>query len=656
MFGSIDFNRRLENPESVAEIAGRFLQMDDAGSLSCACDSHYLFGMKRSLRGGAHQQTHIAQNVELEGVCLINGEIHNFPALAEAACQAGFQCDRDLDLVLRLYRHLGRNFARELNGLFSIAILDQRDSTFMLVNDRFGMARQVYWTISGGRFSFATHLKTLLALPGVTAELDTEGLNLFLKYSYITSPWSIFKGINKLPPGSMLLFSDGKVDVAPFWEFSPPDGSPLELADAVGRYRDLLRGAVARRLDRGGGTGILLSGGLDSSANVALAAEYSDKTINTFAIGFEDPRFDERPYARVVAEHFGTHHHEYTITGNEIEDLPRLIWSMEEPYFEFGLFLTYMGLASARGKVDTVIGGEGADQMFGTGGFAGGRPAAAYYLLRKTGLRGLARAAGSLMSGPYFYEHDNLAFKLKLFWNRATDLNDWYFYGYDENELGRIYRDSQAARVPKIFPERNLDTSSFPALYCETQIEQDIRHYVNENVMVKSGRMADMLDMELRESFLDTELADFLVSLDFRYKRSGNLMDHLRGRCKSKLLHRQAMEGILPEAIMNKPKQGGFVPVMLFLKNPELRKSIYRYLLNSRVINEYFRTDQLRFIFDNYEAMQGRPAYWPNFYNSKANRILFLLTFAIWHNFYLENNPLDVTPLSLSEHLKAGSC
>lgn len=113
------------------------------------------------------------------------------------------------------------------------------------------------------------------------------------------------------------------------------------------------------------------------------------------------------------------------------------------------------------------------------------------------------------------------------------------------------------------------------------------------------------------------------------------------------------MEDLLPPEIMTKPKQGGFVPVMIFLKNPELRKRIYRHLLNSAVMKEYFRIDYLETLFENYEKMQGKKIYWHNFYNSKANRILFLLTFDIWYNFYMKNNSLEIIPPTLTEYLNA---
>ena len=246
-----------------------------------------------------------------------------------------------------------------------------------------------------------------------------------------------------------------------------------------------------------------------------------------------------------------------------------------------------------------------------------------------------------------------------MLWDRAIDLNNWYFYGYDQNELLCLYKDKSLAWIPSIFPgpstfnlSPNTDHLSFADFYLQTQINQDLKHYVNENVMVKSGRMADMLGLTLRESYLDTEVTDFLTSLNFPMKRSGGLFDHLRGKIKTKYLHRKTMEGLLPPEIINKPKQGGFVPVMIFLKNPQMRKHMYRHLLHSEIMKEYFRMDYLKKLFESYEHMQGRKIYWHNFYNAKANRILFLLTFDIWHQFYINNNPLEVTPPSLSDYLK----
>jgi asparagine synthase (glutamine-hydrolysing) len=663
IFGIIDFSEPMENLPQLLRAASVFLQRDsvDNGQLSYVTNHNYLLGMKRVPNGSVTQRERIAADKELKAICLIHGEINNFQELTTEHLPEDVRCNGDLDLSIHLYRRYGPEFAKKLNGLFSIAILDERDSSFILLNDRFGLAHQVYWILIGSRFYFATYLKTLLACSEIKREIDPEGLNLFLKYSYIPSPWTILKGIRKLPAGHLLTFKKGKVEVTPYWEFPTSNNYLLDIQEAIYTYKELLKKSISRRLCANEKVGILLSGGLDSSANVALASEYTGQKLKTFTVGFDDPAFDERPYAKIISRHFHTQHYETSITGDEIEDLPKLIWHLEEPYFEFGLFLTYKGLEAAHSEVDVALGGEGADQLFGTGGFAGGRPAALNYLLKKYHLLGLGKQAARMIKSPYFYEHDNLAFKLRMLWDRAIDLNNWYFYGYDDHELKRLYRDPSLSNVPKIFPDglftqhSTLNTRhfSFPSFYLSTQINQDLKHYVNENVMVKSGRMADMLGLTLRESYLDAEVTDFLVSLDYSLKRSGDLFDHLRGNIMTKLLHRKALEDLLPAEVMEKPKQGGFVPVMIFLKDSELRKNIYRHLLDSEIVKEYFRTDYLKTLFQSYEKFQGKKIYWHNFYNSKANRILFLLTFDIWHQFYIKNNSLEMSPPSLSNYLKA---
>jgi asparagine synthase (glutamine-hydrolysing) len=626
-------------------------RMDDRPAISYVFDRHYILGMKRIPNGQTHQQTHIAQDENRRTFCVMHGEIFNYQTLKDNYGSEK-ELRGDLDLFLHLYKKEGPSFAKRLNGLFSLAVIDMQNNRCIILNDRFGMSHQIYWTIVSGRLCFATHLRTLLLFPDVKRTVDPEALSLFLKYSYIPSPWTIFKNISKLPPGHMLVFKNGNAAVQSYWDFPPPDNPVTDIDDAVEKYRSLLRQSIERRVCGQGATGILLSGGLDSSANVALASQCSGARLKTFSIGFDDPSFDESAYARIVAKHFGTEHFEYTITGDEIEDLPKLVWNLEEPYFEFGLFLTYLGLASARGEAGAVIGGECADQLFGTGGFAGGLPAALNYVLLKSRLLGSAQKAARALKGDYFYAHDNKAFKARMLWDRAVDLNNWYFYGYDEHEMNLLYKDCEHGNLPKIFMNGKRELPAcFAELYHETQVTQDLRHYANENVMVKAGRMADMLDVNLRESYLDTEVTDFLVSLDYPLKRSGGLFDHFRGRVKTKYLHRKAMEGLLPPEIMTKPKQGGFVPVMIFLKDKELRNRIYYHLLNSEVMKEYFNPDCMRSIFAHYESVQGNKIYWHNFYNSKANRILFLLTFDIWHHFYMDNDPMNVTPMSLTEYI-----
>jgi asparagine synthase (glutamine-hydrolysing) len=226
IFGIIDFSRRIDNPDRLAVAMGKFLQNEGSGKaeISYVSDNHYVLGMKRICEAPC-QQPSIARNDTLQALCLIHGEIHNdLNTLAESLPE-NVRYEGDLDLSLHLYRRHGPGFARQLNGLFTFAIMDQREHSFILLNDRFGMAHQVYWTTVNGTFCFATHLKTLLAYPGIQREVDSEALNLFLKYSYIPSPRTIFRGIRKLSPGHLLVFKDGLATVKPYWDFGL-NGSP----------------------------------------------------------------------------------------------------------------------------------------------------------------------------------------------------------------------------------------------------------------------------------------------------------------------------------------------------------------------------------------------------------------------------------------------
>ncbi|MRR36691.1 asparagine synthase, partial [bacterium] len=219
IFGIIDFRNPIADRDALGNAMAAYLKMSGIGELSVASGPGHVIGMQRAAADSVSRQTGVEHHADAGLTAVMHGEVNNYRELLSQHPPSGRPCHGDLDLALRMYRHNGAHFARFINGLFTIGILDERDKTFYLMNDRFGLAHQLYWTVVDGRLIFATHLKTLLTCPGVRRELDHEGLNLFLKYAYITSPWSILKGINKLPPGHILTFRDGKAETAPYWQF-----------------------------------------------------------------------------------------------------------------------------------------------------------------------------------------------------------------------------------------------------------------------------------------------------------------------------------------------------------------------------------------------------------------------------------------------------
>jgi asparagine synthase (glutamine-hydrolysing) len=654
ILGIVSLDERRPVEEQVVRRMAAFLEgRGDESTPALRVKRSWALGVSRYCHNPLCQRSEVGVNAAESVYAVLHGEIYNYDALKDAlAARLRSEHNGDVNLLPHLYEAHGEAMAQGINGLFSIALWDEKEQKLLLMNDRFGLAHPIYWLQRDSRFVFATHLRSLMALPDFEREIDFQALNLFFKYSYIPSPRTIFKGVWKMSPGELIVFSKEGIRRTRHLDFRIPEERISDEPSASRTYSALLEKSIAARMVSDREVGVFLSGGLDTSANVALATRVAGKRIKTFTIGFDDPAFDERPSAQIVARHFNTEHFEYVITGREIDDLPRLIWNLEEPYFELGLFLTYLGLKAAKQEVDIVIGGEGADQLFGTGGFVKAWPATLRYVLDRVHLRRVSQSIANRMKGDLFYNRDNILFKTRLFLYRVNDLNDWYFYGYDARELSDLYRDRALSEVPRIFDNRPpLPGPTYEDLYNSVLIHQDLLHYANENVMVKSGRMANFLGMTLRESYLDRDVVDFLLTLDLQLKRKGSVVDFLRGTSKAKYLHRITVGDLLPGEIMNKPKQGGFVPLRVFMSDPSLRQRIYAHLSHSELIKRHFRLDYLKAIFDTYEQAANRPTNWYNYYSSKVNRILFLLVFDLWHKLFVENKTLSTPSPRLSDYL-----
>jgi asparagine synthase (glutamine-hydrolysing) len=530
-----------------------------------------------------------------------------------------------------LFLKYGVEFASKINGMFSIVLWDERDDSLYLYADRFGAAFPIYYFLSS-KLIFASQLRLLLQSGEVSKEIDPYSLAAFLKYSYIPAPGTIIRNIKKLGPGEVLIYRRNEYKKMRYIDFKVRKIGTYSEEEAIERYVEVLTRSILKKMKgfKAEKIGFLLSGGLDSSANVALASTHGDKGFRSFGIGFDDPNLDERPYARLAARHFGIEFIDYLFDGHEIEDLPRMVWHLDEPFMENGLFLTYAGFKAAKDYVDLIIAGDGADQLFGTGGFGRGRPIALRYLLDRLKFTSLFDKAKEHLLGSLFYR-DNFLFKAKVMLGRSVDFNDWFFWGYDDEELKRLCNYS----IPKggIKPFSNQienSASTFADYYEHALIHQDIEHYVCQNVLVKSYRMAELFGLHLREAYLDYEVIDFLLSLSFNLKTKGNVYQFLKGSRVTKYLHRAAMRDILPEGILKKSKQGGFIPMKLLLTDSNKREKIYTYLLNSDHLKKYMNMDFISNLLKQYEKSITNRMYWQSYHDSKVNQIMNLLVFCLW--------------------------
>ncbi len=537
-----------------------------------------------------------------------------------------------------LYQKMGLHFAKRINGLFSLVLRDHHKNLLLLVVDRFGSSRPMYYRLSKN-IIFSSHLKDLITYNHIDLNIDKRSLALFLKYSYIPSPHTIIKGVKRLNPGEMLICKGKHFRLERYIDFKADKRTILE-SDAIKQYRNIVSNAIAKRMTKQESEkiGMFLSGGLDSSANVALASMTGKSSFDTFGVGFEDPDIDERPYARMVAEYFNHPFHDYVFTGDEIEDLPRIIWHLEQPFLENGLLLTYAAFKSINKRADILISGNCADQLFGTGGFAGGKPVIFRYLLDRLNLMYFSKRFQNMMKGSLFYK-DNILFQVHMLLKRASDFNNWFSWGFDDNELKNLCKFKISREMLHIF-QNNLTAipNCFESYYDYSVVYQDIEHYACQNVLVKSHRIAEMFDVKGRDPYLDYNVMDFLLSLDVKLKRKGKQIDYLRNKTTSKYLHRLAMNEILPEGIMRKPKQGGCVRLSSCLDNTVRRGLIFQYIRKSDLVRECFDMEYINNFLTQYDMLTAKTIKWYNHRDAQAGKVLSLLTISLWYEIFRNQN------------------
>ena len=295
---------------------------------------------------------------------VFNGEIYNFAALRDDLRGKGheFVTNTDTETIVHAYEEYGVDCVKRLNGMFAYAIWDEREQRLVLTRDRIGI-KPLYYYLDERVLVFGSELKALLANPSVPRDLDHEALDAFLTFEYIPAPLSIFKGIRKLPPGHTLVLKNGEARIEQYWEVSqgPSSGDENELSE---RLYDLVKDAVRMRLVSDVPLGAFLSGGVDSSAIVCAMSELMDRPVQTFSIGFDDPSYNELGYARKVADHFGTDHHEEVIRPDVVDLVEGLVGYLDEPMADVSIFPTYLVSRLARRDVTVVLSGDGGDELF----------------------------------------------------------------------------------------------------------------------------------------------------------------------------------------------------------------------------------------------------------------------------------------------------
>jgi asparagine synthase (glutamine-hydrolysing) len=500
-------------------------------------------------------------------VCVVfNGEIYNYQELRERLVRAGhrFRTNADTEVIVHLYEDHGVDCVAHLEGMFAFAIWDTREQRLLLARDRLGEKPLAYFA-DGRRLVFGSEIKALTAF-GVSSELDVEAIYHYFTLLSVPAPLTVFRHVRKLMPGHYLTCDRrGQIEIRQYWDVNCWDASaPVREADRLAELDALLQRSVRQRLIADVPVGALLSGGIDSSLIVALMSKISNAPLRTFSVGFEDSaESNELPFARQVAERFGTVHEEMHVRPDIQSLLPRLVWQWDEPFAVSSAVPTYLLAKVVRQHVKVVLTGDGGDELFagypryqwdhwadrlGWPGAIAGRGFAALLGQMVTPtpqLRRPLRFARSLSMPPdarytFYLSKVDAAAKRDLF--TPEWLEQFKRLGLvDTAVLDRAYKDF-AGHDP-----------------LNRRLYGDIKSSLPDEMLTKVDRMSMAASLEARPPLLDHHLVEFAATLP--------TSDKLQGRTSKRLLKMLAAQ-CLPPAILNRPKHGFDVPVGSWLRGP----------------------------------------------------------------------------------------
>ena len=484
---------------------------------------------------------------------VFNGEIYNYRELAKELSARGhhFRTRSDTEAIVHLYEEEGESCVERLRGMFAFAIWDARQRSLFLARDRLGIKPLYYATTAKG-FVFGSELKALLACPWLERSVDPAAISAYLRFGYIPDPQTLLRGVFKLPPGHALTVCDGRVpEPKRYWDCAPLFASAATHVDereAAEALWQTLRSAVASHLVADVPLGAFLSGGVDSTAVVAAMALESAGPVKTFTVGF-DGGVDETPYARRVAAHFGTEHHDVRMKVGDVAVLDEILAGFDEPFADDSAIPTYMISRFARQHVKVVLSGDGGDEIFaGYDRYVVDERRRRLGVLGDMGLGGGLRAVSALM--PEGAPGKNYLYSLSLprMHRYLEEIST-----FPSRALVTLLEPTatvQPAVVEEVIADLLRASNGFDPL---SRLQHfDLCTYLPGDILAKTDRMSMLASLETRVPMLDPPLVDFACRLPA----------HLRMRAsETKYLLKRALRAHVPAEVLERPKQGFEVPL-----------------------------------------------------------------------------------------------
>lgn len=568
---------------------------------------------------GGHQPLYGARDTT---VLIVNGEIYNYRELTRELVARGhrFRTASDSEVAAHAYDEWGLDFLDRLDGMFALALWDGAARRLVLARDRMG-EKPLYYTSADGALIFASELTAIIKHPAVARELDPEALATYLALEYVPAPRTILRNILKLEPGTLLVLENGTLRTASYWNIDARTTFTGSFDEAVPALRERLERAVRSRLVSDVPLGVFLSGGIDSSTVAALAARVTQ--IDTFAIGFREKSFDESGYARTVAEHIGSRHHERIFDGSEMPDLvPRLARMLDEPLGDASILPTALLSAFARERVTVAVGGDGGDELFAGYPMHQAQRVARY--VRR--LPALTRAAARTAADAWPVSHKNFSFgfKARSFLRGAeaeAPLNHaLWMSSFAPDEQRALLRNDvwrQGGAGETVFaPVSRAWAGSQHGEPLARATHLDAVTYLPNDILTKVDRASMRVALEVRAPFLARDVVEFAFSMPDRFR-----MRRLTG----KRMLRAAVKDLLPPQILDRPKKGFGIPVAAWLNGP----------LKELVHDIFAKADVDRAALFNHGEIQRMLGAHASHRADYRKPLWTLLVFELWRREYL---------------------
>lgn len=507
-----------------------------------------------------------------------NGEIYNFLELRKDLEAKGhiFRTNSDTEALVHAYEEYGRECLAYLRGMFAFAIWDCRTKKLFLARDRVGK-KPLYYYLGPDRFLFGSEIKALLAEGSLLAVPDPCAVDAYLAMGFIPAPQTALQGVKKLPAAHWLEVCEGRIEIGRYWKLRYTPKRNLVLKDAISELQWRIAEAVRLRLVSDVPLGAFLSGGIDSSTVVLHMAQSMSQPVKTFAVGFQDAAFDERRFARMIAERYATDHTELVVSAPVVDILPRLAWYYDEPFGDSSAVPSYVIAECTRQHVTVVLTGDGGDELFaGYDRYRANLRAKQLDIIPPAAWRWLDKMVGAV---PERWKTKQPFAKLSRIAQVMNQSRERRYARCVGHMNGTQRRALYADDFQQVIRDNDPDLPFLNAFdetdaedWLDATLDTDVSIYLVDDLLVKMDRATMAHSLEARSPFLDHPLMEFIASLPPDLKLAGS---------NKKRLLKAALRGLVPDVVLDRPKMGFSVPLASWLRH-ELRDLTRDTLLSSR--------------------------------------------------------------------------